>query len=833
MKQKFPKEIIKYFDYQNDELLGNLIYAAIFVLRSSIEKHEELLKEVLNRSGIDRPVPLFMRLLEETYLDIVKQQNTAVLQQAIRHAPKEIQNSPLTWPYYALYWVWPQATPFEEMKLMMPENLAKIIIQFHLDLLTYRQKESIDSFDARDIKFYQDVARGVTRGVELLSGLYIQKETLIEKNDIKYLEGIYFNKNDGDWLFNFYNILENDLIEANSFRIQDGGTSSFYISYDSISHNIGEWHFTTSRKTLAGKTRQKGVNNNLRYYMSAYRESHEKMRGLLYKDKGSQGSSGKRSKKISQYTVVEPFNRSLSINLDIPIEPSTREEAVEQKNFETKRTRAFPNSVLGERNTIPNAAQQRKRNKAFSAKITKRSLLLKTDYEVPPKQHLKEFIKYVFSNKMGYTFSREDFFKSVFLTSLITGFDYHRIVTGIFLQNNNMVEYKDKTNEIEIGIDPGLFSKEKNSDFLVYGTKQIIYRLPHLYGILWLKQKKQIFALNEEEITQLTSKKWADEYIGFMVSFQKTFPKKIKINFRHIWRIIATYRREQSIEDMSVLFCVGKYQSYDESRLAYASTLKKSETFSEMMEKMYIDLDLHESVCKLMGISPELFKPALSITVKPEYSGSSRVLDIKESIRFFKDMKRLIQLQDSLVAEFNLFSIALRFALSITLGTRTFSKSDSFEFMSMHTIRISEKADTISTGTRIVPVCNIAENLIERYRKMALDLGFEVTHVMFIVEGKLEAFSEKKVLHFLESYGASEYLQQFATQVPLNTGRHIITKYAIEHNFNSFFLEALLGHYISGGEQEGIYSTMNMHEYISSTREMLQHIAHIYGVDKL
>ena len=53
---------------------------------------------------------------------------------------------------------------------------------------------------------------------------------------------------------------------------------------------------------------------------------------------------------------------------------------------------------------------------------------------------------------------------------------------------------------------------------------------------------------------------------------------------------------------------------------------------------------------------------------------------------------------------------------------------------------------------------------------------------MFIVEGKLEAFSEKKVLHFLESYGASEYLQQFATQVPLNTGRHIITKYAIEHN---------------------------------------------------
>lgn len=781
----------------------------------------------------NRQAPLFMRLLEETYLDIVKQQNTIVLQQAMKHAPNVIQHSPLTWPYYALYWFWPQSAPLEEMKSMMPENLAKIIIQFHLDLLIYRQKESIASADRRDIKFYQDVARGVTRGVELLSGLYIQKETLINKNDIEYLERIYFNKKDGDWLFNFYNVLENDLIEANSFRIQDGGTSSFYISYDSISHNIGEWHFKTSRKTQAGKTRQKGVNNNLRHYMSGYRENHEKMRGLVYKDKASQGSGGKRAKKTSQYTVVEPFNRSLSINLDMPVEPSAPEEAIEQKNFETKRTRAYPDPALGERNTIPNAAQQRNRNKAFSAKITKRSLLLKTDYEVPPREHLKEFIRYVFSNQMSYAFNREDFFKSVFLTSLITGYDYNRTVTGIFLQKNNMAEYKDKTNEIEIGIDPGLFSKEKKSNFLVYGTKEIIYRLPYLYGMLWSRQKSQILALDEEEITQLTSQKWANEYIAFMMSLQKTFSKKIKINFKHIWRIIATYRREQSIEDMSVLFCVGKYQSCDESRLAYASTLKKSETFSEMMEKMYIDLNLHESVCKLMGISPELFRPALSITVKPEYSGTSRVLEIQKSIRFFSDMNRLIRLQNSPVAEFNIFSIALRFALSITLGTRTFSKSDSFEFMSMHTIRISEKAETISTGTRIIPVCDITENLIERYHKMAIDLGVDVTQVKFIVDGELEPYSEKKALHFLDSYGASEHLQQFVTQVPLNTGRHIITKYAIEHNFNSFFLEALLGHYISGGEHEGIFSTMNMREYISSTREMLQHIAHIYGVDKL
>lgn len=54
MKKSIPYEIIKYFDYQKDEMLGNLIYTAIFVFRSSINKHEDKINEVLKLSGIDR-----------------------------------------------------------------------------------------------------------------------------------------------------------------------------------------------------------------------------------------------------------------------------------------------------------------------------------------------------------------------------------------------------------------------------------------------------------------------------------------------------------------------------------------------------------------------------------------------------------------------------------------------------------------------------------------------------------------------------------------------------------------------------------------------------------
>lgn len=832
MKKNIPIEIIKFFNYDKNDLIGNLIYTAIFIFRSAIEKNEELIYKVLKLSGIDKDPILFLKLLEDTYTDIAEQQDSVVLQKTLKHAPHKIQKSPLTWPYYGLYWFCQKNVKFDEMKYLMPSNMAKIFFQFHYDMLTYKIQE-FPKENKRSDKFYTDVARGVTRAVELLYGIYIKKDTLTNKNNKEYIKNIYFDEYNNDWLFNLYEIFENNDIEANSFQIKDGNKSSFYISYNNVVFDIGEWHFETSRKTQTGKSRKIGVNSNLRAFMSNYHENHLKMRNLIYKERRSGKSRTNSSKIISQYTVVEPFNKYLSISIDIPNNESLKEEAIEQENFKIKRKRCFSDLRLGELNTIPNVAQQRNINKAFSAKITKRSLLLKTDYETPPKEHLKEFIKYVFNDKMSSTFNLKDFFKSVFLTSLITGYDYNRIVTGIFLQLNNMIKYRDELNDIVIGVDPTLFSKEKKSDFLIAGEKKIFYRLPRLYAMLWSQQKNKMLELREEEINKLTSEELEKEYIDFMKTLQDNFSKKIKINFKQIWRIITTYRREQSIEDMSILFCVGKYQSCDMSRLAYTATLKNSVTSSEMMEKMYIDLNLHESVCKLLNISSELFRPALSTTRKPEYSGSSRVLDIKKSIKFFSEINRLMQLQNDSIAKFNIFSVALRFALSITLGTRTFSKSDSFEHMSMHTIRISEKAETISTGTRIVPLCETIENLINNYRNIALKLGFAVTQVMFISEGKIEPYNNKKAPYILKSYGASEYIQNFITQVPLNTGRHIITKHAVEHNFNSFYLEALLGHYISGGEHEGIFSTMNMKEYIDSTRNMLQDIAKIYGVHLL
>jgi len=52
----------------------------------------------------------------------------------------------------------------------------------------------------------------------------------------------------------------------------------------------------------------------------------------------------------------------------------------------------------------------------------------------------------------------------------------------------------------------------------------------------------------------------------------------------------------------------------------------------------------------------------------------------------------------------------------------------------------------------------------------------------------------------------------------------------METNFNLFYLEAFMGHYIAGAEQIGIYSTLNMPDYISKVRDLTSKIARIYGV---
>ena len=82
----------------------------------------------------------------------------------------------------------------------------------------------------------------------------------------------------------------------------------------------------------------------------------------------------------------------------------------------------------------------------------------------------------------------------------------------------------------------------------------------------------------------------------------------------------------------------------------------------------------------------------------------------------------------------------------------------------------------------------------------------------------------------MKDANASSWLYEFISKVPTNVGRHIITNEARKNNFNGYYLEALMGHNSSGEEQLGIFSTMDMQDYISKCRKLTQDIADKYGV---
>ena len=97
-------------------------------------------------------------------------------------------------------------------------------------------------------------------------------------------------------------------------------------------------------------------------------------------------------------------------------------------------------------------------------------------------------------------------------------------------------------------------------------------------------------------------------------------------------------------------------------------------------------------------------------------------------------------------------------------------------------------------------------------------------------EKNIQIYKSKLAFNIAEKLELPQSLIEFVKLVPLNIGRHIISKYGIEHNFNQHYIDAFLGHYVAGAEQFGTYSTLNTKKYIDKMRTLLQNISNIYGI---
>ena len=823
--------IEKYFAYEKKDAIVNLLEAAQYIFSHS--KDEPLFDEILKLSGISMDAPIFLKYLEKQLEEYREESNNIVFYQNRVKSPTPLQGSIITWLYYALYWAY--RLDENGRQYNYPHSLSRIVLQFHKYYLHYKEEEKKKlklKFDYQGKDFFEDIAQGLTRALEYMA-------VMIEENH-DYLNEMYFTKDRKNDLGElFLNIASSDALEKNYFFIQkEEKKDDNYLLYENISEEI-RLKIRLSRRIQSGKNEKMQRNQKIVGYFAQDLLQYKKLKDVVFKGARVGKRGGNRKKYITQYTEREDFDDVLYTPNSKSSETMSHEEGQELFQKEKKKYRAIPTKDEESEDSstcVQNSDNQRKINRAFSANVTKKSLKLTVDYDIPVKRHLNAFIQSLSISKIDEIFTYEDLFFTVFLLSCITGLEYERIINALW-DKDGVLTIDLGEGIVTIKLDEKLFAKEKKSPLFVNAQKHISYTLPPLMIMLIRKIKiildTSITELeNEEKCKILLSKqvgKWYENYLSKKV---EAFDKKISIKPKQMWRVVEAYKKEMLKEEMSTLFCVGKYQIVDRSKMAYASVHNKGQIHAEFIVSLYNDLGLHDVLANALGLDSSLFKPKGQIDKKGNYAGSTVALKVEESKRFFLEMQEIIIREENDELRFNLTVIYMKYALSLLLGTRTFTHSaalDNISF-SLHVLSMSEKASTLLSGIRVIPLCKRAEQLIRSYQYECSIMKVPHTHIYMFDKDKMEHYSKTLALHALKDVNASEWLINFVSKVPTNTGRHIITNEARESNFNGYYLEALLGHYSSGEEQLGIFSTMDMQDYISKCRKLTQDISDKYGV---
>jgi len=821
----------KYFSYKKKDAIVNLVEAAQYIFSHS--KNEPLLDEILKLSGIFMDAPLFLKYLEKQLGEYKKESHTIAYYTNRVKSPTPLQGSVITWLYYALYWAY--KLDDKVSKYNYPHNLSRIVLLFHKHYLHYKaeeRKQMLSESKWQGEDFFQDIAQGLTRALEYMAAM------VDENHD--YLNETYFTKETKNDLGElFLNIASSDALEKNYFFILKEETKDDnYLLYENISEDI-RLKVRLSRRIHSGKNEKTQRNQKIVGYFAQDLLQYEKLKAVVFKGTrvGKKGSNRKKSS--IQYTQREDFDDLLYVPNSTSSEIMSHEEGQEILQKEKKKYRAIPQKDEESEDSstcVQNSDKQRNINRAFSANVTKKSLKLTVDYDIPIKRHLKAFIQSLTITKIDEIFDYENLFFTVFLFSCVTGVEYEKIINALW-GKDEVLSIDLNEGVVTMTLDETLFAKEKKSPLFVNAQKSISYTLPPLMVMLIRKIKiildTNISKLeNDEKCKILLSKQVRKWYENYLIKKVKAFDKKISIKPKQMWRVVEAYKKEMLKEEMSTLFCVGKYQIVDRSKMAYASVHSKGQIHAGFIVSLYDDLGLHEVLASALGLEVSLYKPKGQIDKTGNYAGSTVAVKEEESSRFFLEMQELILGEENDIERFNLTAIYMKYALSLLLGTRTATHSTALDNISfsLHILSISEKASTLLSGIRVIPLCKRAEQLIRSYQYECSIMEVPHTDIYILEHNNTKIYDKVLALNVLNDVNASRWLYDFVSKVPTNTGRHIITNEARENNFNGYYLEALMGHYSSGEEQLGIFSTMDMPDYISKCRKLTQKIADKYGV---
>ncbi len=807
-----------FFGKINDNYILNVLY--VLQLMLNIAGHKKRLQEILDISNPNTPLDEFTTAIRQEiqYYESNLEENPDYLMEEIVTGKKinVIKDTPVIWCFLALYWSYNLKNKDQAVIIeIYNPQIGDMALKFLLFILRMKQKGAHMACVEHKSSFYEDLSARLVRIIDILPVMNAQTS--------KHLEELYFPNSQTGLALNFLKVQVENPWEERTLSVKiNSKTGKNVIQYKHDNENLN-FIIRPSRMTKDGafKDLDKTYNQLMQLFNLDLANSTKKY-GFKNKRKGSM---------TKILPLIEEFEEELIYEDDLDPEIITSEDQIEQTTKRKVYRRDLKDFSETDENSeeevkeyvVPNSYKQHKQNIAFSSKLSKERLLLKSDYDIPVTEHLKAFIS---------TLNTEDNNSKIY-----TGYFTLNVSLGCKIQDlmHLLQERKEgslqlKNGVITVDIDSSLFAGNY-SKLLSQSEDKLAFSIPIMMTMLIAVMKRTFLVKDFDEAY------FSEGYKKFLKNSVKQFSKSITIKEKQVNRYLAQYMQGNGKDILTSKFATAAYTQNDTAKLAYTSTLSSATEHSQLIKKYWDELDLDEIASNIIGINIILATHTSAIASKT-FSGTSQAVEISEANTFFTVLRQNIydhNSDDNL--HFNLVSIYTRYAMSLLVGTRPFIESANFTSYDEETgiWGISEKAQDIASGARLIPVCNTMKSILNTYQELLKEKGLK-NNFYLIVDGKTVIFSKylaHKFLQNTQNLDDSEILEVCIEGVPLNTGRHLFVRKAIEDLVNVHHISTYLGHYAAGEEQFGVYSTLDFQNYSDAVKTLTKKIAHECGIKEL
>lgn len=768
--------IKKFFNFDNTKYLAEFQIVLNYMIK--INPNCNYFEKILDYYELEKD--FFLKELN-------KNSNRTSLRESNKEirSPHEIQDKQYLWLYYSFYFRIDRLN-----KKGKDEDFVKKIVDF-IFKCHYNYLISVDSNPINLIYKLDNLFQALTRCIEIL----------IEFKEIDNDEqnSIYFHSH-GDLFVNFIEVVNNKE-EIKKYKILNEDKKNYFQYKMSDNSNL---RINTTRKLHKTDLIIENTINMYNLYAT-----------FLDGDLNLERSEEKRQNDRFNPTIKNFDDEAIqTLKKEINIKNLSKNipERIEQESEEILSWRDKESEI------VENEYKQRLRIRGYSASVTKYNFSSSSKYDIPPKNLLKEYIKYIFESNDEIN----NMFNAIFLFGVLSAQNFSKTI-AILLKNEINIDLDNNT--INSKIDKNLFGKTLSKKYFENNEKHVVYKIPELLSLILNKIETNISQLKDDDLM----KKTEENYYTYINKKSNNFYKTINIKPKRIHEISFAYLNDLGKEDISAMFCTRIYSKRLTSKLAYATINTKTTHYSEYIKILFNDLEISEILNTYVKKHNLKFKNKKESKLEQKYSGSNFLIKREELQQFFTSIYNLIEVERDKYMRFNYISVYVRFAMSLLAGTRTFLNSANLENISheLKIMRISEKAETKISGLRVIPLCDTILELILYYQEQCLTNNLNINSFYIYKGTSFNLLNVEKKDLFSEF---RDELKDFIFNVPINFGRHIFCKYAIETNLPIDHLDAYLGHYSSGLEQLGIFSTLDFPNYSKKIRELTTTLANIYNV---